>query len=193
MIYKKDLTALKKEVTAIGKKVENLLKAHEKDVKAKPTKKAPLKRRTSKLSATDKVLRIINRSKKGVDASTLKKNTGFDDKKLRNIIFQANKEGKIQRVGRGLYIGVKTEAPEVSEAKAAKARLAKKAPVKKRATKTTATDKILEIVKTSKNGVDIAIIKKKTGFDDKKVRNIVFRAYKEGKIKRTGRGVYSGA
>jgi predicted transcriptional regulator of viral defense system len=190
MIYKKDLTALKRNVTSLGKKVEKILKAFEKDAKAKPAKKAPLKKRTAKLTATDKVLRVINRSKKGVDASTLKKKTGFDDKKLRNIVFRAYKEGKIKRVGRGLYIGVEAKAPKVSKAKAGKARPTIKAQVKKRATKATATDQILKIVKTSKKGVDIAIIKKKTGFDDKKVRNIVFRAYKEGKIKRTGRGVY---
>ncbi len=35
MIFKKDLMAFKKEITVVGKKVENLLKAFEKDVKAK--------------------------------------------------------------------------------------------------------------------------------------------------------------
>jgi hypothetical protein len=32
----------------------------------------------------------------------------------------------------------------------------------------------------------------KTGFDEKKVRNIVFKAFKGGKIKRVGRGLYAG-
>jgi len=120
MIYKKDLNALKKNITAIGKKVDNLLKAYEKDVKAKApkaskakaakaksVKKAPAKKRASKVTATDQVLKIVNRSKKGVDIATIKKKTGFEDKKLRNIIFRANKEGKIQRAERGLYKGVK--------------------------------------------------------------------------------------
>jgi len=31
---------------------------------------------------------------------------------------------------------------------------------------------------------------KKTGFDDKKVRNILFRGLKQGKIKKAGRGIY---
>jgi predicted transcriptional regulator of viral defense system len=203
MIYKKDLTALKKKVTAIGKKVDNLLKAHEKDVKAKTpkaskakaakaksVKKAPATKGATKVTATDKVLKIINRSKKGVDIPTLKKKTGFDDKKLRNIIFRAYKEGKIQRAERGLYIGAKATASEVSQTKTVKAKPAKKAPLKKRATKATATDNILKIVNASKKGVDIATIKKKTGFEDKKIRNIIFRANKEGKIQRAGRGLY---
>ena len=120
MIFKKDLMALKKDITTMGKKVENLLNAFEKDVKAKvtkpskakavkakPAKKAPVKKRATKVTATEQVLKIINRSKKGADIATLKKKTGFEDKKLRNIIFRANKEGKIKRADRGLYVGVK--------------------------------------------------------------------------------------
>jgi len=75
----------------------------------------------------------------------------------------------------------------------AKKTVAKKAPAKKKATQVTATDKILQIVKRSKKGVDVSTLKKKTGFDDKKVRNIVFRASKEGRIKKSGRGVYVSA
>jgi hypothetical protein len=120
MIFKKDLMALKKDIRVIGKKVENLLKEFEKDkkakapkaskakaIKAKPAKKAPAKKRGVTVTAKDQVLKFINRSKKGVDTATLKKRTGFDDKKVRNIIFNTLKEGKIKRAGRGIYVGVK--------------------------------------------------------------------------------------
>ena len=83
----------------------------------------------------------------------------------------------------------KTPAKKVSAKKAP----AKKAVAQKKATQVTATDKILQIVKRSKKGVDVPTLKKKSGFDDKKVRNIVFRASKEGKIKKSGRGLYVGA
>ena len=69
---------------------------------------------------------------------------------------------------------------------------AKKAAAPKKAVQVTATDQILKIIKRSKNGVDVPTLKKKTGFDDKKVRNIVFRAAKEGRIKKSGRGIYVG-
>ena len=46
---------------------------------------------------------MIKKSKTGIDAGTLIKKTGFDDKKIRNILFKALKEGKIERVGRGVY------------------------------------------------------------------------------------------
>ena len=83
----------------------------------------------------------------------------------------------------------KTPAKKVSAKKAP----AKKAVAPKKPTQVTATDKILQIVKRSKKGVDVPTLKKKSGFDDKKVRNIVFRASKEGKIKKSGRGLYVGA
>jgi hypothetical protein len=75
----------------------------------------------------------------------------------------------------------------------AKKAAAPKAVAKKKTTQVTATDKILQIVKRSKKGVDVPTLKEKSGFDDKKVRNIVFRAAKEGKIKKSGRGIYVGA
>jgi hypothetical protein len=82
-------------------------KAATKKVVAKkaPAKKAPAKKKAGQVTATDQVLKIINRSKKGVDVPTLKKKTGFDDKKVRNIVFRAAKEGRIKKSGRGIYVG----------------------------------------------------------------------------------------
>ena len=65
---------------------------------------------------------------------------------------------------------------------------------KKRSGKTrytvTAADKVLTVVKTFKGGASFADIKRRTGFEDKKLRNIIFRLNKTGKIKRKSRGVY---
>jgi hypothetical protein len=57
----------------------------------------------SKMTATEKVLSILRRSRKGVDVPGLKAKSGFEDKKIRNIIFRLSKQGTIKRVGRGLY------------------------------------------------------------------------------------------
>ena len=87
----------------------------------------------------------------------------------------------------------KTAAPKApAKIKAVKKAPAKKAPAKKKAVQVTATDQILKIIKRSKKGVNVPALKTKTGFDDKKVRNIVFRAAKEGRIKKSGRGLYVG-
>jgi len=109
-ISKKDLQALKKDIKALEKKMEKLIAAAEKSEKAKPTKrspakKAPAKKKTAQPTATDQVLRIIKRSKKGVNAATLMKKTGFDDKKIRNILQRTFNEGRIKRAGRGIYVG----------------------------------------------------------------------------------------
>ena len=66
---------------------------------------------------------------------------------------------------------------------------AKKAKPKK-AKKLTDTAQVLKVIKGHKKGVDITKLKKRTGFADVKIRAIVQRAYREGKVKRIGRGIY---
>lgn len=72
-------------------------------VKAKAVKKAPVKKKAAGITDTDKVLNIIKRSKKGVPVQTLIKETGFNAKKVANIVFRAFKENKIKRAGKGIY------------------------------------------------------------------------------------------
>jgi predicted metalloendopeptidase len=122
-ILKKDLQAVKRDIKALEKKMEKLLKAYGQPQKPKAAKKAKRKtvkvktkraaavkkaaprKKASKMTATEQILKIIKRSRKGVDVPTLKTKTGFEDKKVRNIIFRASKEGKIKKVGRGIYLG----------------------------------------------------------------------------------------
>ncbi len=116
-ILKKDLQALNKEIKALGRKMEKLIREFDKGkktkvtkkvtakpVRAKTTNKAPAKKKTTQPTATDKVLKIINRSKKGVDTSTLMKKTGFNQKKVTNILQRTFKQGKIKRVEKGIYV-----------------------------------------------------------------------------------------
>jgi hypothetical protein len=72
------------------------------------------------------------------------------------------------------------------------ARKPKKLPAKaKKAKKLTATAEVLKVIKGYKKGVDVAKLKTKTGFADTKIRAIIYKASKEGKIKRLRRGVYT--
>jgi hypothetical protein len=57
----------------------------------------------------------------------------------------------------------------------------------------TAIDTVLDAIKRSKQGIDFAAIQAKTGFGEKKIRNIIFRLNKTGKIKRKSRGIYIAA
>lgn len=124
-ILKRDLQAVTRDLVALQKKMEKLLKAYErpqkakavkrtrkKGVKAKPKRAVKVRKTTGKkkapaITATEQVLKIVRRSRKGVDVPMLKAKTGFDDKKVRNIVFRASKEGKIKKIGRGIYVGAK--------------------------------------------------------------------------------------
>ena len=53
-----------------------------------------------------------------------------------------------------------------------------------------AADAVLDVIRRSKQGLKFVDIQVKTGFVDKKIRNIIFRLHKLGRIKRHSRGVY---
>ena len=117
-ILKKDLQALNKDVKVLERKMDKLIKefdkgkkanvtkkAKAKPVKAKTTKKAPAKKRTTKLTATDQVLKILRGRKKGVDAATLMKKTGFDQQKDHGIFFIGHTtRGKSREWGKGYML-----------------------------------------------------------------------------------------
>jgi predicted Rossmann fold nucleotide-binding protein DprA/Smf involved in DNA uptake len=67
------------------------------------TKRPPSKRTPKRKSASATVLEIIAAYPDGADIKTIKSVTGFEDKKLRNIIYRLDTLGKIQRVSRGTY------------------------------------------------------------------------------------------
>jgi predicted Rossmann fold nucleotide-binding protein DprA/Smf involved in DNA uptake len=111
---------------ALSKQTDKLIKAVDKfekkkaatkrkaKAKAKPVKKVrarkarakkPPAKKAKTVTATDQVLKIIKRSKKGVDVPTLVKKTGLAQTTVRNIVSRAVKQGKIKRVGRGIYVG----------------------------------------------------------------------------------------
>ena len=69
-----------------------------------PAKKTSDEMNTRGLSDTARILNHIKRSKKGLDVPTLRIKTGFDEKKIRNVIYKAFKEGVIKRAGRGIYL-----------------------------------------------------------------------------------------
>jgi hypothetical protein len=116
---------------------------------------------------------------------TVKKDLQILLKNLRNITRKseaiAKKVDKLEK---------QSSAKKTKRAAKPKAKAVKRKPVKK-ASKTTATDEVFNAIKRNRKGIDIAQLKKKTGFADTKVRNIVFRLKKQGKVKNVGKGVYT--
>lgn len=57
----------------------------------------------------------------------------------------------------------------------------------------TALETVLDIIKQSRNGTTFKDIQRKTGYNDKKIRNVIFRLNKLGRIERKSRGTYVAA
>ncbi len=103
-------------VEKLAEKVEDLGKSpSEEKVKAKRKASAKPKNAAVKavkpaskksVTAADTVLGVIKRSKKGVGTATIMEKTGYDRKKVANIVFKLKKQGMIKSVGRGVYAKV---------------------------------------------------------------------------------------
>ena len=102
----KDLKAITKDLEKLTQITATTLRQLEKLGKGQAAKKSKTKaaKKETKVTAINAVLSIVKRYKKGVDTATLKNQTGFDDKKIWNIINALKKQGKIKSGGRGIYM-----------------------------------------------------------------------------------------
>jgi hypothetical protein len=105
MKIQKELTKISKDLKKMSRQIQELTSSitKEKGKAQKASMPKPVAPNKSKKSGIQTVLDMIKKSKTGIDVGTLIKKTGFEDKKIRNIIFKAWKEEKIERVGRGVY------------------------------------------------------------------------------------------
>jgi hypothetical protein len=55
---------------------------------------------------------------------------------------------------------------------------------------TTAAETVFQVIKSKKAGIDTSDLIKETDFEEKKVRNIIYKLKKQNKIKAAKRGVY---
>ena len=69
----------------------------------KPVQKATGKKEVKSATDGDKVLAIIGRSKKGASTAAIMQKTGFNQKKIANIIYRLRKQQKIRSVEKGVY------------------------------------------------------------------------------------------
>ena len=77
---------------------------------------------------------------------------------------------------------------ETQKAKTAEDSAKKTAPRGKKGT--AASDIVYEIFDSAKGPVDISILAEKTGFEKKKLHNILYRLKSQGKIRSVSQGVY---
>lgn len=129
---KKDFQTVTRELKALARRTEQIAKKVDRIEKAKPapkrrvkakakttkraylkkkaTKKAPARKKAvvrkakaAKPTATSQILTIVKRFKKGINVPALTKKTRFNDKKIRDILSRSFSQGRVRRVGRGLY------------------------------------------------------------------------------------------
>ncbi len=84
-------------------------------------------------------------------------------------------------------------ATEKTKAKSITRKPRTKAAPKKAMTRTRSKspfDTVVGIIRRSRKGVNVALIREKTGFDDKQIRNFINKARRQGKIRNKERGVY---
>jgi hypothetical protein len=56
-----------------------------------------------KILKQDIVLKAIPRAKKGINIGTIMKRTGFTHKSVTAILYKLKKNGKIEKIGNGIY------------------------------------------------------------------------------------------
>jgi hypothetical protein len=94
----------KKDVDKLMARLDQLEKLIKQSELGVNNVRASYSRRRTALSAVDIVLDTIKHSRQGLGFAEIQAKTGFDEKKIRNIIFRLNKIGKIKRKRRGIYI-----------------------------------------------------------------------------------------
>jgi len=90
-------------------KINTHLNRIEKIVKAMnraPSRQGSLRGRVDqpRMTASNEVFDVVQEYEEGVNFAEIQKRTGFNDKKIRNIIFRLDKLGKIKRIRRGIYV-----------------------------------------------------------------------------------------
>ena len=103
---KKSLEKIASDLNKAAKQVENL--AGKLEAKAKPVKKAVGKKVSKQVAkqptAADTVYKVIARLKKGANMATIKQKTGYDSKKIHNLVYKLKKLDKIKSEAKGVYV-----------------------------------------------------------------------------------------
>lgn len=102
--------------------------------------------------------------------------------------------GKVQKLVLA-HVGGKEEKPKPPRDRpAGKPKKMKKKTgpkkVPKKVPKETLLDSVVRLIRGSEEGITTAALKEKTGLAESQIWSIVYRAEKQGKIKKTKRGIY---
>jgi len=100
----KSHAALEPKAAAKPKAKKSLPAVPKKKAARKSTAKTPRMKAVKAPTASETVYDAIRKSKKGVNTDTLMKETGYDRKKVANMLYKLGKQGKIKNVEKGFYV-----------------------------------------------------------------------------------------
>lgn len=94
----------KKDVERLMARIDRLEQLIRQDIESSRGRRPQAKPGGSSQAASDAVLSVIEEFRDGVNFAKIQDITGFEEKKLRNIIYRLHRIGKIERINRGTYI-----------------------------------------------------------------------------------------
>jgi predicted Rossmann fold nucleotide-binding protein DprA/Smf involved in DNA uptake len=103
---KMSLKKLASDLMKVAKRAEEIAAKLDTQEKAPPKQaaaKAPRKQ-AAQPTAADSIFKIIARLKKGADMAAIKQKTGYDNKKIHNLVYKLKKQGKIKSETKGVYV-----------------------------------------------------------------------------------------
>jgi uncharacterized membrane protein len=71
---------------------------------AKKVQATPRKSKAGKETQMDVIVALVGRSEGGITTSALKEKTGFSERQIWSVVYRAEKQGKIKKTKRGLYV-----------------------------------------------------------------------------------------
>ena len=95
-----DLMKVAKKAEEIAAKLDTTQTASPKKSTAKTSRNRPAKQPT----AVNTAYGIITRYKKGVNIATIMQKSGYDAKKVHNLVYKLKKQGKIRSETKGVYM-----------------------------------------------------------------------------------------
>jgi hypothetical protein len=72
--------------------------------KAKKARAKPGHKEAAKETQMDAVVSLVNRTEGGITTSALKEKTGLAERQIWSVVYRAEKQGKIKKTKRGLYV-----------------------------------------------------------------------------------------
>jgi len=95
----------KRDIDRLNERLDRIERLIASAAEGRSRRAAPeISRRQTSVSAAETVLQIVQRHPQGIGLPEIQQQTGFSDKKLRNIIFRMHKLGRLERKSRGIYL-----------------------------------------------------------------------------------------